>query len=288
MNDNEKEKTSSPTLAPYVHVDDVMKTPQFWCLALCFLSTATVGMGLMSCAKDVLNACFINSDLVLQMGGTAAFAAAYVQALAIGNLGGRIVWATASDWIGRQNTFTMFTCIGGPLYFALPWIVSNAVGAQSYAPLILFYGSTMAIISFFGGGYSTVVAYESDLFGAKMVGSIHGRMMIASALSGLTGPIIFSKIHHMQENKAIIDLANKCDTNSFVEKFGGSIQNLNEMMDANIVSISRLLEICPPGTIDPTPFLYDPAFKIMGCALGVGALANFAITPVNKKWLRTE
>ena len=74
-------------MAPgYVDIDDVMKTPQFWLVWTAFLSTATAGMGLMSCAKDVLQACFASSPAALSM-GPAVFAATYVQALSAANLG---------------------------------------------------------------------------------------------------------------------------------------------------------------------------------------------------------
>ena len=277
-----------PPVVRNVNVDDVMKTPQFWLMWTTFLSTATVGMGLMSCAKDVLGACLSSSPMVAAAGGTAAFAATYVQFLAMGNLGGRFIWASVSDKLGRKNVFTIFTCTGAPLYFALPWIVANAVGAESYAPLVLFYGSTIAIISFFGAGYSTVPAYESDIFGSKYIAAIHGRMMIASALSGITGPMIFTKLHDREEQNAINDLASKVDPSAFMDKFGSPISDLQRLYDAKAVNIPRLLELCPVDTIDPTPYLYDPAFRCMGVALGVGALANFAIRPVNEKYYEKE
>jgi len=265
-----------------------MKTPQFWLMWTTFLSTATVGMGLMSCAKDVLGSCLSASPMVAAAGGTAAFAATYVQCLAMGNLGGRFTWASVSDKIGRKNMFTMFTCAGAPLYFTLPYAVSNAVGAESMAPLVLFYGSTIAIISFFGGGYSTVPAYESDVFGSKYVGPIHGRIMIASALSGITGPMIFTKLHDREERKAMGELAKTIDPAAFLDTFGSPISEMQQLVEANAVNIPRLLELCPAGTVDPTPFLYDPAFRSMGVILGVGALANFAITPVNPKYFEKE
>lgn len=253
-----------------------------------FLSTATVGMGLMSCAKDVLGACLSSSPMVAAAGGTAAFAATYVQFLAMGNLGGRFIWASVSDKLGRKNVFAIFTCVGAPLYFALPLIVANAVGAESYAPLTLFYGSTIAIISFFGAGYSTVPAYESDIFGSKYIAAIHGRMMIASALSGIIGPMIFTKLHDREEQKAINELALKVDPAAFLDKFGSPIADLQRLYEAKAVNIPRLLELCPVDTIDPTPYLYDPAFRSMGVALGIGALANFAIRPVNEKYYEKE
>ena len=80
----EKKSESAPLpVARNVHIDDVMKTPQFWLMWTTFLSTATAGMGLMSCAKDVLGSCLSSSPMVAAAGGTAAFAATYVQLLAM-------------------------------------------------------------------------------------------------------------------------------------------------------------------------------------------------------------
>ena len=81
-----KGKKKTTTMQEYVEIDDAMKTPQFWLLWTTFLSTATAGMGLMSCAKDVLAACFASSPAALAM-GPSVFAATYVQALSAANLG---------------------------------------------------------------------------------------------------------------------------------------------------------------------------------------------------------
>jgi len=290
QSESESSSQSPSVSAPprNVHVDDVMRTPQFWLMWATFLSTATAGMGLMSCAKDVLGSCLAGSPMVAAAGGTAAFAATYVQLLATGNLGGRFVWASVSDKLGRQNIFAMFCCVGAPLYFALPYAVANAVGAQTMAPLVLFYGSTIAIISFFGAGYSTVPAYESDLFGSKYIGAIHGRMMMASALSGITGPMIFTKLYDREEKRAMTELAQKVDAQAFLESFGSSVNDLQRLVEAKAVNIPRMLELCPEGTMDPTPYLYDPAFRAMGVVMGIGALANFAIRPVNEKYFEKE
>eukprot|EP01084_Bolivina_argentea_P181833 313988_1 len=284
---NGKLESENVAVQKYVSVDDVMKTPQFWLVFTTLLSTGTVGMGLMSCAKDVLNTCFIQYNLNNVC--IAAFAATYVQLLSVGNVSGRFIWASLSDKIGRKNTFTIFTCVGGPLYLSLPWIISYSVSnTTSFTPIIMFYTSTMLIISFFGAGYSTMPAYEGDLFGVKNVASIHGRVMIATSIAAIAGPTIFSKLREKQEINAILELTNKCDQQAFMDKFGVGINDIQSLIDANAIKISSLLEICSDNVIDPTPYLYNPAFKTMGCVLGIGALANFAIKPVEEKWFKKQ
>ena len=45
-----------------------------------------------------------------------------------------------------------------------------------------------------------------------------------------------------------------------------------------------MLEICPPGTPDPTPSLYDNSmYAICGC-LSVAAIGNAMIRPVDPKY----
>ena len=231
--------------------------------------------------------CFATNPKAISMGLT-AFAAGYVQLLAFGNLSGRFGWATVSDYMGRKNLFTMATATGGPLYYMLPMVVAAGVGSASVTPLIVFYGSTMIIISYFGCGYSCMPAYETDLFGSKHVTAIHGRIMTASALAGTIGPLIFSKIHANQERNAIIDLSKLCDNESFKNMFGVDIIDINKLIDAKQINIAKILELCPTNTIDPTPYLYDPAFKTMGVCLGVGCIANLLVKPVNTKYFRND
>lgn len=68
---------------------------------------------------------------------------------------------------------------------AIPTYVHWVAETPSLAPLCLFYGSTLFLFSFFGGGYAAMPPYEADAFGPKNVGAIHGRLMTASAIAGI-------------------------------------------------------------------------------------------------------
>ena len=54
--------------------------------------------------------------------------------------------------------------------------------------IILFVLATLIIISFYGGGFSTVPAYLKDLFGVYQVGAIHGALLTAWSAAGVAGP----------------------------------------------------------------------------------------------------
>ena len=44
------------------------------------------------------------------------------------------------------------------------------------------------------------------------------------------------------------------------------------------------MEVAPPGTLDPSPFLFDSTFYAVSGILGVAAVANHMILPVDAKF----
>ena len=50
----------------------------------------------------------------------------------------------------------------------------------------------------YGGGFATVPAYLADMFGTKMVGAIHGRLLTAWATAGVLGPVLVNYIRDYQ------------------------------------------------------------------------------------------
>jgi len=50
----------------------------------------------------------------------------------------------------------------------------------------------------YGGGFSTVPAYLADIFGTRMVGAIHGRLLTAWSAAGVLGPVLVNYIRQYQ------------------------------------------------------------------------------------------
>jgi hypothetical protein len=50
----------------------------------------------------------------------------------------------------------------------------------------------------YGGGFATVPAYLADMFGTKMVGAIHGRLLTAWSTAGILGPVLVNYIREYQ------------------------------------------------------------------------------------------
>ena len=107
-----------------VHVDLLLKTPQFYLLFATATLLSTGGMGLMSVAKPMISELY---STLLPGIVTTAFATSYLMAMSGGNLVGRVAWASISDRIGRRNTFTTFAVAGVGIYAALPSLIHLTV-----------------------------------------------------------------------------------------------------------------------------------------------------------------
>ncbi|SFA80912.1 Major Facilitator Superfamily protein [Collimonas sp. OK607] len=183
----------------HVHVSKVWGIPQFWLVWLVLCLNVSAGIGVIGMASPMLQEMFGGhllgvsakfADLsVEQKSAIAAIAAGFTGLISLFNIGGRFVWATCSDYIGRKMTYVVFFVLGFVLYVSLPW--SGAAGSVA-----LFVAAVCLILSMYGGGFATVPAYLADLFGTQMVGAIHGRLLTAWATAGILGPVV---VNYMRE-----------------------------------------------------------------------------------------
>lgn len=73
-----------------------------------------------------------------------------------------------SDRLSRPVTYILFFALEILAFFALSATTSSFV----------FKGLVLFIISAYGGGFSCMPAYLSDLFGTKQLSAIHGRILL--------------------------------------------------------------------------------------------------------------
>lgn len=257
----------------------VLRTPQFWLMAATFFCVASGGIGLLSVAKPLVKDVMVSSGAA-----TAGFASIFLLILSAGNLFGRIGWAAVSDAIGRRPTFMLFTAGSIPLYLATPSLVAEVVESGSQVALGTYAAACTLAISFMGGTYAILPAYESDLFGSKHVGANHGRMLLASTGAALAGPGIILGLRERATSQAISDLVAQVDPSAFAARFKAPLDDLQTLVESKRVTIDTLLEICPPGTADPTPFLYDSAMYTMTGLMAAAAVAHYMIGPVDPKY----
>ena len=186
----------------HVHLDDAHKTPQFWLIWWELCLNVSAGIGVIGMASPMLQEIFAGKLIGLpnlgfnaldasQKAAIAAIAAGFAGLLSLFNIGGRVFWASLSDYIGRKNTYYCFFLLGIALYAAAPTFAN--VGSKEL--FVLAFG---IILSMYGGGFATVPAYLADMFGTQFVGAIHGRLLTAWSTAGIIGPVVVNYLREFQ------------------------------------------------------------------------------------------
>jgi MFS family permease len=182
-------QTKSLVTDQTVHVDEALKTPQFYLLWWALCLNVTAGIGVLGQASAM-------SQEMFQGRITPLAAAAFVGLLSLFNMAGRFFWATTSDYIGRKNTYYVFFLLGILLYAFVP----STARMGSTVLFVLCYG---IILSMYGGGFSTIPAYLRDIFGVQYVGAIHGRLLTAWSAAGIFGPVLVNYIRQYQIDNGV-------------------------------------------------------------------------------------
>ena len=226
----------------HVHIDQALKTPQFYFLWIVLCFNVTAGIGVIGVAKTMMIEIF-GSSLPLIV--TASFAGTYVLMISVFNMVGRIFWASMSDLIGRKTTYFIFFSLGILLYLSIPYSAKAMSINPSVTYLIMFYAASMIIFTMYGGGFATIPAYLADIFGTRYVGGIHGRLLTAWSTAGVLGPLAITQLRQSSVDKSISDLAKNVDPQRFYDFYGDSIENLNQLVLKSIFLISLALYLCP-------------------------------------------
>jgi MFS family permease len=173
----------------HVHVSKAIKTPQFYLLWAVLFLNVTAGIGILEQASPMIQEMF--GERV-----TPAAAAGFVGLLSLFNMVGRFLWSSTSDLIGRKATYACFFTLGPLLYFLVP--MSGNVGS-----VVMFVACAAIILTMYGGGFATIPAYLSDVFGTQYVGAIHGRLLTAWSAAGVAGPVLVNYIRQAQIDAGI-------------------------------------------------------------------------------------
>ena len=163
---------------------EARKTWQFYALWWIFFTNITCGIGLLAVASPM-------AQEVVKM--TPMAAASMVGIIGLINGLGRIFWSTISDYLGRSTVYVVFFLIQIFAFYALAE-TSSAFIFQ----LIVF-----VIISCYGGGFSCMPAFLSDLFGTKELSAIHGKILTAWGMAGIAGPLLLSWIRETTNSYSI-------------------------------------------------------------------------------------
>ena len=170
----EGKKTLNRDLAQLT-VAEAIRTRRFYLMWIMLFINITCGIALISVASPMAQEV---------IGLTPMQAATMVGLMGLFNGGGRIGWASLSDYLGRTRTFMAFFVIQLCAFTAL----ANTTSGLVYQGLIFL------ILTCYGGGFSTLPAFLGDMFGTKQLGTIHGYELTAWGIAGMVGPSIVTRV----------------------------------------------------------------------------------------------
>jgi MFS family permease len=157
---------------------EAVRTPQFFLLWGMLCINVTAGIGILAQASPMMQDLF---------GKTPKEAAAVVAVISLFNAGGRLLWSSASDLIGRRHTYLLFFAAQVGLFLLIPRLAM----AGAWWP---FLACLLTVFTMYGGGFATIPAFLADLFGTRNVGAIHGTLLTAWSVAAVAGPVIITEL----------------------------------------------------------------------------------------------
>lgn len=163
---------ANPSHKKNFRIREMIRTKSFYLLFMMYLFACISGLLVIGYAKD------IGVELA---GLSIAVAANTVAIIALFNAGGRLIWGTLSDKIGRERAlFLMFIIT----------TISMVVLAFLELHLFSYFASVSAIAFCFGGFLAVFPTVTSDYYGIKTMGKNYGIIYQAYGIAALLGPNI--------------------------------------------------------------------------------------------------
>lgn len=150
---------------------EAMRKPQYWMLALMFLTACMSGLYVIGVAKDIGE----------KMVGLPAVVAA--NAVAMANLGGRLVLGILSDKMSRIRVITIAQLITLAGMALLLFVPLNAN---------LFFVAVACVAFSFGGTITVYPSLVSDFFGLNNLTKNYGVIYLGFGLGSIIGSIVAS------------------------------------------------------------------------------------------------
>ncbi len=157
---------------------EAVRTRQFWLLWGMLCVNVTAGIGILAQASPMMQDLF---------GKSPADAAAIVAVISLFNAGGRLLWSSASDLLGRRSTYLVFFVVQLVLFLLIPRFAQ----AGAWWPFLV---CLLTVFTMYGGGFATMPAFLADLFGPRSVSAIHGAVLTAWSVAAVTGPVIITEL----------------------------------------------------------------------------------------------
>lgn len=167
-------KTSNSVVEKDYTLAESMRKPQYWMLAVMFLTACMSGLYVIGVAKDIAQS-LAHLDVVS--------AANAVTVISIANLSGRLVLGILSDKIARIRVITIGQVIS---------LVGMA--ALLFAPLnaVTFFAAIACVAFNFGGTITVFPSLVSEFFGLNNLAKNYGVIYLGFGIGSICGSIIAS------------------------------------------------------------------------------------------------
>lgn len=154
---------------------EALHTPHWYLLWSMLALNVTAGAALISVAAPLAQ------ELTRVGPATGAIA---VCVISLFNGLGRLMWGALSDRLGRARTFLALFLLQAAAFALLPAVDHFAVFLVPAAVIALCYG----------GGFGTMPAFATDVFGAKNAGAVYGAMLTAWSAGAIVGPLLIAAV----------------------------------------------------------------------------------------------
>ena len=165
---------STPQPASEFTLAQTIKTPQFWMLAVIFLTICMSGLYVIGVAKDI-------GENYVHL--SVATAATSVAVIAVANLGGRLVLGVLSDRVERVKVVTFSVLISLVGVASLLYLDLNSLS---------FYFAIACIAFSFGGTITVYPSLVSDFFGLENLTKNYGVIYLGFGVGSIAGSIVAS------------------------------------------------------------------------------------------------
>jgi len=177
MKDAPKQQAAGNKMASQARdysLGESMRMPQYWMLALMFLTACMSGLYVIGVAKD------IGESMVHLSAQTAANA---VTIIAIANLSGRLVLGVLSDKVARIRVITLAQVVS---------LVGMSILLFSHMSESSFFMAIACVAFSFGGTITVYPSLVSDFFGLNNLTKNYGVIYLGFGIGSVMGSLIAS------------------------------------------------------------------------------------------------
>jgi OFA family oxalate/formate antiporter-like MFS transporter len=177
MKDAPKQQAAGNKMASQARdysLGESMRMPQYWMLALMFLTACMSGLYVIGVAKD------IGESMVHLSAQTAANA---VTIIAIANLSGRLVLGVLSDKVARIRVITLAQVVS---------LVGMSILLFSHMSESSFFIAIACVAFSFGGTITVYPSLVSDFFGLNNLTKNYGVIYLGFGIGSVMGSLIAS------------------------------------------------------------------------------------------------